>query len=95
MVKGASKGEGLGNAFLSTISSVDGIFHVVRGFGGSKIAHVEGGMDVLRDVQIIEDELRFKDQDLLEKLLSQSSRKPKGESIAVISYTHNKTNMRY
>ena len=83
LVKGASKGEGLGNAFLSTISSVDGIYHVVRGFGGSKIAHVMGGMDVLRDVQIIEDELRFKDQEVVDKHLAKAKKSKKVDAHSV------------
>lgn len=80
LVKGASEGAGLGNSFLSTISSVDGIYHVVRGFGGNHVAHVEGGMDILRDIDIIETELRYKDRDHLEKLFSQATRKGKADT---------------
>ena len=65
LVKGASKGEGLGNKFLSHIRNVDAIVHVVRGFDNDDITHVEGSLDPLRDVQIIETELLLKD---LEKL---------------------------
>ena len=65
LVKGASKGEGLGNKFLSHIRNVDAIIHVVRGFDNDDITHVEGNINPLRDIQIIETELLLKD---LEKL---------------------------
>lgn len=57
LVKGASKGKGLGNAFLHHISTVQVIFHVVRRFDNESIVHVEGSVDVLRDIRIITDEL--------------------------------------
>jgi len=61
LVKGAHEGEGLGNAFLSNISAVDGIYHVIRVFEGDDIIHVEGNVDALRDIDIISNELRLKD----------------------------------
>jgi len=61
LVKGANEGEGLGNAFLSNISAVDGIYHVIRVFEGDEVIHVEGSVDALRDVDIISNELRLKD----------------------------------
>jgi obg-like ATPase 1 len=62
LVKGASEGAGLGNAFLSHIAAVDGIFHMVRAFGnGDEVTHVEGDVDPVRDMEIIEGELRKKD----------------------------------
>tara|TARA_B110000285_G_scaffold140048_1_gene156780 strand:- start:480 stop:728 length:249 start_codon:yes stop_codon:yes gene_type:complete len=61
LVKGASKGEGLGNAFLSHISAVDGIYHVVRAFPDEDIMHNEGEIDPIRDIEIINGELRSKD----------------------------------
>jgi ribosome-binding ATPase YchF (GTP1/OBG family) len=61
LVKGASKGEGLGNAFLSHISAVDGIYHVVRAFPDEDIMHNEGDIDPIRDIEIINGELRAKD----------------------------------
>ena len=61
LVKGASKGEGLGNAFLSHISAVDGIYHVVRAFPDEDIMHNEGDIDPIRDIEIINGELRSKD----------------------------------
>lgn len=67
LVKGASKGEGLGNAFLSHIREVDAICHVVRIFGGSDIIHVEGSIDPKRDREIIEAELIISDLDKVSK----------------------------
>ena len=61
LVKGASNGEGLGNAFLSHISGVDGIYHVVRAFPDEDVMHNEGDLDPLRDIEIINFELRAKD----------------------------------
>ena len=61
LVKGASSGEGLGNKFLSHIRNVDAIIHVVRGFHSDDITHVEGSIDPLRDIQIIETELILRD----------------------------------
>ena len=67
LVKGASKGEGLGNAFLSHIREVDAICHVVRIFGGSDVIHVEGSVDPKRDREIIEAELIISDLDKVTK----------------------------
>jgi obg-like ATPase 1 len=61
LVKGAAEGAGLGNAFLSHIAAVDGIFHVCRAFGGTDVTHVEGEVDPVRDLEIIHNELRLKD----------------------------------
>jgi len=61
LVKGAAEGAGLGNAFLSHIQAVDGIFHVCRGFAGDEVVHVEGNVDPMRDLDIIHNELRLKD----------------------------------
>jgi len=61
LVKGASEGKGLGNAFLSHINQVDGIFHVLRGFADASVEHVEGEVDPVRDLDIIHSELRLKD----------------------------------
>lgn len=67
LVKGASKGEGLGNQFLSHIREVDAIIHVLRCFEDSDITHVEGSIDPERDVEIIETELILADLDSLER----------------------------
>lgn len=67
LVKGASTGQGLGNAFLSHIKAVDGIYHVVRAFSGEEVVHVEGDVDPTRDLEIIREELRLKDAEFLNK----------------------------
>lgn len=67
LVKGASKGEGLGNQFLATIREVDAIIHVVRAFEDGNIVHVDGSVDPVRDRDVIETELQLKDMDMLEK----------------------------
>jgi GTP-binding protein YchF len=67
LVKGASEGKGKGNAFLSHIREVDLIAHVVRCFDDDNVIHVEGGVDPIRDISIIEAELIFKDLESLEK----------------------------
>ena len=61
LVKGASEGAGLGNAFLSHIQAVDGIFHMCRAFASDEITHVEGRIDPVADLEIIHSELRLKD----------------------------------
>jgi obg-like ATPase 1 len=61
LVKGAAEGAGLGNAFLSNIQAVDGIFHVCRAFSGDEVTHVEGRVDPVADLEIIHNELRLKD----------------------------------
>ncbi|MSR67912.1 redox-regulated ATPase YchF [Candidatus Peribacteria bacterium] len=70
LVKGASKGEGLGNAFLSHIREVDAICHVVRIFDGGEVIHVEGTIDPKRDREIIEAELIIADLDKVSKKIS-------------------------
>jgi len=61
LIRGASTGEGLGNAFLSHIRAVDGIFHVTRVFEDADVTHVEGAIDPIRDLEIIIEELILKD----------------------------------
>ena len=67
LVKGASEGKGKGNAFLSHIRQVDLIIHVVRCFDDDNVIHVEGSLDPMRDISIIEDELILKDLESVEK----------------------------
>ncbi len=67
LVKGASKGEGLGNRFLAAIREVDAILHLLRCFEDDDIAHVEGGVDPLRDAELVETELLLADIDSLER----------------------------
>jgi obg-like ATPase 1 len=69
LVKGAAEGEGLGNAFLSNIQAVDGIYHVVRAFEDEEIIHTEGEVDPVRDLEVISGELIKKDQQYLNKKL--------------------------
>jgi obg-like ATPase 1 len=69
LVKGASTGAGLGNAFLSHIDAVDGIYHVVRAFPNEEVIHEEGEVDPVRDMEIITDELIAKDLQKIEKVL--------------------------
>ncbi|KAF2002786.1 GTP-binding protein-like protein YchF [Amniculicola lignicola CBS 123094] len=69
LTRGASTGAGLGNAFLSHIRAVDAIFQVVRCFDDAEIIHVEGDVDPIRDLDIISEELRFKDIEFVEKAL--------------------------
>ena len=70
LVKGASKGEGLGNQFLSNIREVDAIVHVVRCFEDPNVVHVDGSIDPLRDIETINLELIFADLEVLERRLS-------------------------
>jgi GTP-binding protein YchF len=74
LVKGASKGEGLGNKFLSHIREVDAIIHVVRCFENSKIIHVEGSIDPIRDVEEINLELILADMESVTKRLEKSEK---------------------
>lgn len=79
LVKGASKGEGLGNQFLSHIREVDAIIHVVRCFEDENIIHVDGSVDPLRDIETINLELIFADLELLEKRLQKVEKQAKGD----------------
>eukprot|EP01124_Arcella_intermedia_P006676 TRINITY_DN1399_c1_g1_i3.p1 TRINITY_DN1399_c1_g1~~TRINITY_DN1399_c1_g1_i3.p1 ORF type:complete len:391 (+),score=89.90 TRINITY_DN1399_c1_g1_i3:44-1216(+) len=79
LVKGANEGEGLGNAFLSHISAVDGIFHVIRVFEGEDIIHVEGSVDALRDLEIISNELRLKDLQHAKNIFEPMSRQARSD----------------
>lgn len=70
LVKGASKGEGLGNQFLSNIREVDAIVHVVRCFEDTNVVHVDGSVDPLRDIETINLELIFSDLEILERRIA-------------------------
>ncbi|CAG9761182.1 unnamed protein product [Ceutorhynchus assimilis] len=74
LVKGASEGQGLGNAFLSHISACDAIFHLCRAFEDDDVTHVEGEVNPVRDLDIIAEELRLKDEDTLLKNLEKLER---------------------
>ncbi len=79
LVKGASKGEGLGNKFLSHIREVDAIVHVVRCFEDENIIHVDGSVDPVRDVETIETELLLADIEMIERRLERAKKALKGD----------------
>ena len=78
LVKGASKGEGLGNKFLSNIRTTDAIVHVVRCFEDSNVTHVEGSTDPLRDIDIINMELVMADIEMVERRIDKCQKAAKG-----------------
>lgn len=79
LVKGASKGEGLGNKFLSHIRMTEAIVHVVRCFDDENVIHVEGSTDPLRDIDIINLELIMADMDMVERRIVKSKKEGKGD----------------
>lgn len=79
LVKGASKGEGLGNQFLSNIREVDAIVHVVRCFEDGNIVHVDGSIDPLRDIETINLELLFSDLEILDRRYAKLVKSVKGD----------------
>jgi GTP-binding protein YchF len=87
LVRGASKGEGLGNQFLANIREVDAIIHVLRCFEDGDVTHVEGSVDPIRDAETVETELMLADLESLEKRLYAAQKKARGgdkESIAQV-----------
>lgn len=83
LVKGASRGEGLGNKFLSHIREVDAIVHVVRCFDDGNIIHVDGSVDPIRDIETIKLELIFADMETAEKRLDKAKKDAKGDKKAL------------
>lgn len=83
LVKGASKGEGLGNKFLSNIREVEAIVHVVRCFENPDVVHVDGSVNPTRDIETINIELIFADIDSLEKRLQKTQKSAKGDKSLV------------
>ncbi len=79
LVKGASRGEGLGNKFLANIREVDAIVHVVRCFEDDDIIHVEGSVDPLRDIETINLELIFADMETVERRIDRTAKALKGD----------------
>ncbi len=79
LVKGASKGEGLGNKFLANIREVDAIVHVVRCFESDDIIHVEGSVDPIRDIETINLELIFSDMEMVTRRLDKTKKALKGD----------------
>ncbi len=77
LVKGASRGEGLGNQFLGHIRQVDAIAHIVRCFDDDNVVHVDGSIDPLRDVDVVQTELNLADLDTVEKRINRVSKQAK------------------
>ena len=94
LVKGAAQGEGLGNKFLANIREVDAIAHVLRCFSNEDITHVEGGINPIRDAEIVETELMLADIESLEKRMVSLTKKSRGgdmqaaRDLTPVSYTH-------
>ncbi len=87
LVKGASKGEGLGNKFLSHIREVEAIVHVVRCFNDENVVHVEGSVDPIRDIETINLELIFADLEVLERRMEKSAKLARsGDKVAKFEY---------
>lgn len=82
LVKGASKGEGLGNQFLANIREVDAIVHVVRCFEDNNIVHVDGSIDPLRDIETINLELIFSDLEILERRIAKTTKTARNDKTA-------------
>lgn len=82
LVKGASKGEGLGNQFLANIREVDAIVHVVRCFEDPNVVHVDGTVDPLRDIETIDLELIFADLEVLERRMSKTGKSARMDKTA-------------
>ncbi len=77
LVKGASQGEGLGNQFLGHIRQVEAIAHIVRCFEDENVVHVDGSVDPLRDVEVIQTELNYSDLDTVEKRITRTEKQAK------------------
>ena len=82
LVKGASKGEGLGNQFLANIREVDAIVHVVRCFEDTNVIHVEGSIDPIRDIETINLELIFSDLEILERRIAKTTKVARNDKAA-------------
>lgn len=82
LVKGASKGEGLGNQFLANIREVDAIVHVVRCFEDGNIVHVDGSISAIRDIETINLELIFSDLEILERRISKAGKTARNDKAA-------------
>ena len=81
LVKGASKGEGLGNQFLANIREVDAIVHVVRCFEDENVVHVDGNINPVRDIETINLELIFSDLEILERRISKVTRAARNDKV--------------
>ena len=79
LIKGASEGAGLGNAFLSHIAAVDGIYHLIRAFESDEVIHVDDSVDPIRDLETIQGELCAKDKEALQKVIEREKEKVRKE----------------
>ena len=79
LVKGASKGEGLGNKFLSNIRMTDAIVHVVRCFDDENVIHVEGSTDPIRDMDTIDLELVMSDMEMVDRRIDKAQKGVEGD----------------
>ena len=86
LVKGASKGEGLGNQFLANIREVDAIVHVVRCFEDSNIVHVDGSINPARDIETINLELIFSDLEILDRRMTKTAKQAKMDKAVAKEY---------
>ena len=86
LVKGASKGEGLGNKFLSHIREVDAIVHVVRAFEDGNIVHVDGSVDPVRDIETINYELIMSDLEILDRRIDKIMKSIRGGEKKYLAY---------
>ncbi len=86
LVEGASKGEGLGNKFLSHIREVDAIVHVVRCFSSDDIIHVSGSVDPIRDIGVIDTELILSDIEIVERRIDKTAKAMKGDKTLAAEY---------
>ena len=84
LVRGASKGEGLGNKFLSHIREVDAIVHVIRCFENENIIHVDGKIDAMRDLETINMELIFSDMEMMERRIAKVTKDMKAMSTLIL-----------
>ena len=85
LVKGASRGEGLGNKFLGAIRECDAIVHVVRCFEDGNITHVDGSIDPIRDIETINLELIFSDMEIVSRRLDKALKTVKGDKSAALA----------
>jgi len=81
LVRGASKGEGLGNRFLAHIRDVDAVIHVVRGFASADVAHVDGALDPVRDADVVETELALADLETVERAIERAASRAKAQEV--------------
>lgn len=87
LVRGASNGEGMGSAFLNDIRHVDGIYQIVRGFQNEDITHIEGSVNPIRDLSVVQDELVLKDLEFLENIKEKLDKKMNRTAKNCIDYS--------